>query len=50
MVAGEPVELVYRLRAKYPMRAKTRPTKAYEYYNPQKMALDPPVGIVVAER
>lgn len=50
VVAGEPVELVYRLRAKYPMRAKTRPTKAYEYYNPQKMALDPPVGIVVAER
>ncbi|MAF12104.1 hypothetical protein CMK11_16795, partial [Candidatus Poribacteria bacterium] len=45
-----PVDLNYSLRAKYPIRAKTRPTKAYEYYNPQKMAIAPPEEIVVSAR
>jgi alpha-2-macroglobulin-like protein len=44
---GLPTRLDYHLRARYPVRAKTRPTKVYEYYNPMKMALEGPVDIVV---
>jgi len=44
---GLPTPLKYSLRAKYPVRAKTRPTKAYEYYNPNRMALAAPVDILV---
>ncbi|MFQ5575451.1 MAG: hypothetical protein ACE5G8_00530, partial [Anaerolineae bacterium] len=31
---GEPVRFEYRLRARFPMRAQTAPSAAYDYYNP----------------
>lgn len=50
LAGPDELTLEYHLRAKYPIQAKTRPTKAYEYYNPRKMAVAPPVEILVAER
>jgi uncharacterized protein YfaS (alpha-2-macroglobulin family) len=32
--AGQAVTVRYRLRAKYPIRARTFPSRVYEYYNP----------------
>ena len=37
----------YRLRARYPIRAKAPPARVYEYYNPQNEAQTQPVEIVV---
>ena len=31
---GQPVELTYRLKAKFPVKAKTPKSSVYEYYNP----------------
>ncbi|MBC7288265.1 MAG: hypothetical protein H5T86_09525, partial [Armatimonadetes bacterium] len=41
------VEFDYRLRAKYPIRAKAPAATAYEYYNPDNRAEAQPVDIVV---
>jgi hypothetical protein len=44
---GHPVEFSYRLRAKFPIRAKTRTSRVYEYYNPDIQADQEPVEMVV---
>ena len=41
------VKFSYRLRAKFPMRAQTPKSTAYEYYNPDNRADAEPVAITV---
>jgi uncharacterized protein YfaS (alpha-2-macroglobulin family) len=41
------VEFSYQLRARFPLRAKTPESRAYEYYNPEVEALSEPVAMVV---
>lgn len=40
--AGETLELTYRLQAKYPVKARSQASKAYEYYAPEKQGFAPP--------
>ncbi len=47
MEAGKKVELTYRLRAKFPIKAKTPDSTAYEYYNPDNRGVAEPVDLVV---
>lgn len=42
--------LKYRLRAKYPIKARTLASKVYEYYNPQISATAKPIDIVVVDK
>jgi hypothetical protein len=42
-----PLRFEYRLRARFPMRAQTPPTAAYDYYNPTNVTVQAPVGMVV---
>jgi len=42
--------LKYRLRAKYPIRAKTFASRAYEYYNPVVISVARPVQMEVRAR
>jgi hypothetical protein len=44
------VTLSFRLRAKYPIRAKTFASKVYEYYNPEVNSLARPVQLEVGKR
>ncbi len=44
---GKPVEFSYRLRAKFPLKAKTRTSRVYEYYNPEIETVVAPVELVV---
>jgi A-macroglobulin receptor binding domain len=44
---GETLTLPYRLRAKYPIRAKTFASRVYEYYDPSVHAEAPPVELRV---
>ncbi len=48
--AGDTVTLPFRLRAKYPMRAKTFPSRAYEYYDPEVSSVARPVQLEVRKR
>ncbi|MFN3761741.1 MAG: MG2 domain-containing protein [Anaerolineae bacterium] len=41
------VELEYRLRARFPMRAWSPAATVYDYYNPTLRAVQPPVPVVV---
>jgi len=50
IAAGDTVELSFRLRAKYPIRARTFPSRAYEYYNPEVNSVARPVQLEVAKR
>ena len=45
--SGTAIHFTYRLRAKYPLRAKTAPFRAYDYYSPSVQAEQEPVEIVV---
>jgi uncharacterized protein YfaS (alpha-2-macroglobulin family) len=45
--AGQTLELQYRLKAKFPVKAKTPKSTAYEYYNPGDKATAEPVEMVV---
>jgi uncharacterized protein YfaS (alpha-2-macroglobulin family) len=47
---GEVMTLKYRLRAKYPIRAKTFASRAYEYYNPVVISVARPVQMEVRAR
>jgi hypothetical protein len=47
VVSGKPVTFSYRLKAKYPLRAKGPSARAYEYYNPAAEAFAQPVDLVV---
>jgi A-macroglobulin TED domain/A-macroglobulin receptor binding domain len=47
---GETVTVKYRLRAKYPIRAKTFASRVYEYYDPAVNSLARPVQLEVTGR
>jgi len=47
---GETVTLKYRLRAKYPIRAKTFASRVYEYYTPDVQSLARPIQLEVKAR
>jgi hypothetical protein len=49
-VAGDMVKLRFRLRAKYPIRAKTFQSRVYEYYDPDVNAVARPVELEVRAR
>jgi uncharacterized protein YfaS (alpha-2-macroglobulin family) len=42
-----PLTFSYRLRARFPMRAHTPPSGAYDYYNPTDMAVRAPLEVTV---
>jgi uncharacterized protein YfaS (alpha-2-macroglobulin family) len=48
--AGETVTLTFRLRAKYPIRARTFQSRVYEYYDPDVSSLARPVELEVRGR
>jgi uncharacterized protein YfaS (alpha-2-macroglobulin family) len=47
LAAGETVVLKYRLRAKYPIRARTFVSRVYEYYDPEVNSTARPVVLEV---
>jgi A-macroglobulin TED domain/Alpha-2-macroglobulin family/Carboxypeptidase regulatory-like domain/MG2 domain/A-macroglobulin receptor binding domain/Alpha-2-macroglobulin bait region domain len=47
---GETVTLHYRLRAKYPLRAKTFSSRVYEYYDPDIKSVARPVQMEIRKR
>ena len=47
MDKGKPLTLTYRLQARFPIRAKTPRSAAYEYYNPDNRAVSAPVTFTV---
>ena len=50
MQKDKPVKLSYRLKAKFPIRAKTPRSVAYEYYTPTAKGVQKPELIVVEKR
>lgn len=48
--AGDTVRLRFRLRAKYPIRARTFQSKVYEYYDPEVNSVARPVQLEVRQR
>jgi uncharacterized protein YfaS (alpha-2-macroglobulin family) len=48
--AGDTVRIPFRLRAKYPIRAKTFQSRVYEYYDPEVSSLMRPVQLEVKAR
>lgn len=48
--AGETVTLQVRLRAKYPVRAKTFSSRVYEYYDPEMKSVARPVQLEIRKR
>jgi uncharacterized protein YfaS (alpha-2-macroglobulin family) len=48
--AGDTTSLKFRLRAKYPIRARTFQSRVYEYYDPEISAIARPVQFEVAQR
>lgn len=47
--SGQPLQFSYRLRARFPLRAQTPPSAAYDYYNPGQTVLQTPHEMVVSE-
>jgi hypothetical protein len=47
---GSTVTIKYRLRAKYPIRARTFQSRVYEYYDPAVNSIARPVGLEVTKR
>jgi uncharacterized protein YfaS (alpha-2-macroglobulin family) len=45
----QPLNFSYRLRARFPMRAQTPPSSAYDYYNPTEQTTEAPLQVVVTE-
>ena len=45
--AGQPLDFSYRIRARYPIKAQTPPSSAYDYYNPGVSAVSSPAAIEV---
>ncbi len=50
LAPGAQVTLSYRLRAKYPIRARTFASRAYEYYAPDVQSVARPVLLEVAKK
>ncbi len=48
--AGDVQHFEYTLKPKYPIKAKTPSSVAYEYYTPSNRATAPPVELVVEDR
>ncbi len=48
--AGDTVVVRFRLRAKYPIRARTFQSRVYEYYDPQVNSIARPVEMEVHKR
>lgn len=44
-----PLTFNYRLRARFPMRAQTPPSSAYDYYNPTDLTTRQPLEVTVSE-
>ncbi len=44
-----PLAFSYRLRARFPMRAQTPPSSAYDYYNPADTTTRAPLEVTVSE-
>jgi uncharacterized protein YfaS (alpha-2-macroglobulin family) len=49
LAGGKPVTIKYQLLAKYPLKAKTVKSVAYEYYNPDIKGEAEPIEIVVSK-
>jgi hypothetical protein len=45
--SAQPLTFSYRLQARFPMRAQTAPTTAYDYYNPSHETSQAPLQVVV---
>jgi uncharacterized protein YfaS (alpha-2-macroglobulin family) len=45
--AGQPLAFDYRIRARYPIKAQTPPSAAYDYYNPAVSSVSAPAAIEV---
>ncbi|MGQ9598296.1 MAG: MG2 domain-containing protein [Anaerolineae bacterium] len=45
--ADQPLDFSYRIRARYPIKAQTPPSSAYDYYNPEVQAFSPPATLQV---
>jgi len=45
----QPLNFSYRLRARFPMRAQTPPSRAYDYYNPGGETVQAPLEVTVSE-
>ena len=50
LAAGDTVTLKFRLRAKYPIRARTFKSRVYEYYDPEVNSVARPVQLEVSKR
>jgi alpha-2-macroglobulin-like protein len=48
--AGDAIKLHYRLRAKYPIRARTFQSRVYEYYDPEVRSVAAPIAMEVRKR
>ena len=48
--AGDTITIHFRLRAKYPIRARTFQSRAYEYYDPEVNSVARPVQLEVRKR
>jgi len=49
LTPGQTVTLTYGLKAKYPIHAQTPESKAYPYYNPERVVVSIPQEITVSE-
>lgn len=47
--SASPLRFSYRLRARFPMRAQTPPSSAYDYYNPDQTTVRAPLEVTVSE-
>lgn len=47
LTEGTPLRFSYRLRARFPLRAQTPPSTAYDYYNPSDPAVRSPLLVTV---
>jgi hypothetical protein len=47
---GDKLTVHFRLRAKYPIRARTFRSRAYEYYDPDVNSIARPVQLEVRQR
>lgn len=47
VASATPITLAYRLQARYPIRAQTPPSVAYDYYTPSQSGSDAPQRIIV---
>ncbi|HWC95701.1 MAG TPA: MG2 domain-containing protein [Candidatus Sulfopaludibacter sp.] len=50
LAAGSTVKLSFRLRAKYPIRARTFQSRVYEYYDPAVQSVARPVDLEVRKK